>query len=76
MTKAKTFATAVLLASAFSVMASSSAFAWGCRAVTYRGGYGYSNGYADRRAAIQRAMYECQIRNRASCHLEFCDPRR
>ena len=75
MNKMRTFGITVALASAVSVLASSSALAWGCRAVTYRGGYGYSHGYADRRAAIQRAMYECQIRNRAPCHFEYCDPR-
>lgn len=51
--------------------------AWGCQARGNGSSVGWSNNYGSRRAAAQRALWECQRRPRAGrCVITYCDPYR
>jgi hypothetical protein len=53
-------------------LSSSSAFAWGCLAVAYNGGKGWSYHYSSRDGAIARALEECTPYGRG-CRIVRCD---
>lgn len=67
---------AIVLASmAFlaSLSMTSSAFAWGCVAVSENGTYGYSYKYDDKDAAVDRALNECAKRATTDQTCEITD---
>ncbi|MCK8779460.1 DUF4189 domain-containing protein [Rhizobium sp. NTR19] len=53
----------------------SSAFAWGCVAVSDEGTYGYSYNYKTENAARKRALNECANRTTedSECEITECD---
>jgi hypothetical protein len=64
------------LAAATILLASqTSAFAWGCIAVSEEGTYGYSHGFSDEDDARERALNECAIRTGEDsvCEITECD---
>lgn len=53
-------------------LSTSSAFAWGCLAVAYNGGKGWSYHYPTRNSAMLRALEECSPYGRG-CRVVRCD---
>jgi hypothetical protein len=49
-----------------------SAFAWGCIAITADGAYGYSYSYDNRGDAVQRALEECSAHG-SGCQIVECE---
>ncbi len=71
-TRAKILVVALSLAAWLS--ASSSAFAWGCVAVSENGTYGYSYNYDNEDSASTRALNECAKRATTdqTCEIDDC----
>lgn len=74
MIKSKTILAFAILSSAF-LASTSSAFAWGCIAVSDEGTYGYSYNYKSESKAADRALNECAKRTTEDsvCEITECD---
>lgn len=70
----RTCLTAVLLAGA-AMTSASSAFAWGCIAVSEEGSYGYSYNYDGESGATEKALNECakHTTTESTCEITECD---
>ncbi|WP_156381714.1 DUF4189 domain-containing protein [Rhizobium sp. Leaf341] len=66
--------TALAIAGAL-VGSNTSAFAWGCIAVSEEGSYGYSYNYSSEDGARTKALNECANRttNESECEIDSCD---
>jgi hypothetical protein len=64
-----------LATAAILFVSQTSAFAWGCIAVSEEGTYGYSHGFGDENDARERALNECAVRTGedAVCEITECD---
>lgn len=68
----KAFKVVVATALITMTLSTSSAFAWGCLAVAYNGGKGWSYNYPNRQGAMLRAIEECSPYGRG-CRIVRCD---
>ena len=65
---------AIVFSAAF-VASNSSAFAWGCIAVSEEGSYGYSYNYNSEDPAREKALNECakHTTTESTCEITSCD---
>ncbi|TWF54975.1 DUF4189 domain-containing protein [Neorhizobium alkalisoli] len=70
----KTGLAAVALSAAF-IASNTTAFAWGCIAVSDEGTYGYSYNFNNENGARKRALNECAARTTedSDCEITECD---
>lgn len=70
----KSVVSVVILASSV-ILSATSAFAWGCIAVSEEGTYGYSYEYSSQSKAEDRALNECAANTTedSDCEIVECD---
>lgn len=75
MTSISRLGLAALVLSASLTASTSSAFAWGCIAVSEEGSYGYSYNYDNEGSAREKALNECAARTTEDsvCEITECD---